>query len=198
MAAGWCWPGTTCSCSPASPRPRRGPSGWACRCWSGSTTSTRQTGPPRYCIVHCTVLCTVLYCTVLPPLGASVRELPQQRAHHLLHQRHVLPAEAGGQRPAARTHLLAPPHLLHSQVQEPCGNVTPCINHVRGEDCQDSASTSFYNNSEVAEIVDRLAELRRNWPEAWGKKEECEIGVLTPYHDQVSCHWWRAGHVPPH
>ena len=142
--------------------------------------------------------CTVLYCTVLAPLGAAVRELPQQRAHHLLHQRHVLPAEAGGQRPAARSHLLAPPHLLHSQVQEPCGNVTPCINHVRGEDCQDSASTSFYNNSEVAEIVDRLAELRRNWPEAWGKKEECEIGVLTPYHDQVSCNWWRAGHVTSH
>ena len=49
----------------------------------------------------------------------------------------------------------------------------------------------------MAEIVDRLAELRRNWPEAWGRREECEIGVLTPYHDQVSCGWWRAGHVTP-
>jgi len=55
----------------------------------------------------------------------------------------------------------------------------------RGEDIQESASTSYYNNSEVAEIVDRLAELRRNWPKQWGKKEEAEIGVVTPYHDQV-------------
>jgi len=55
----------------------------------------------------------------------------------------------------------------------------------RGEDIQDPNSTSFYNNSEVYEIVDRLAELKRNWPKAWGRKEDCEIGVVTPYHDQV-------------
>jgi len=55
----------------------------------------------------------------------------------------------------------------------------------RGEDIQDPNSTSFYNNSEVYEIVDRLAELKRNWPKAWGRKEETEIGVVTPYHDQV-------------
>jgi len=56
----------------------------------------------------------------------------------------------------------------------------------RGEDYQDTASTSFYNNSEVAEIVDRMAELKRNWPKIWGYKDECEIGVVTPYHDQVT------------
>ena len=55
----------------------------------------------------------------------------------------------------------------------------------RGEDVQDSSSTSYYNNSEVYEVVDRLAELKRNWPKAWGRKEETEIGVVTPYHDQV-------------
>ena len=55
----------------------------------------------------------------------------------------------------------------------------------RGEDTQDPNSTSYYNNSEVYEIVDRLAELRKSWPKVWGKKEENEIGVVTPYHDQV-------------
>jgi len=55
----------------------------------------------------------------------------------------------------------------------------------RGEDIQDPNSTSYYNNSEVYEIVDRLAELKRNWPKAWGRKEETEIGVVTPYSDQV-------------
>jgi len=55
----------------------------------------------------------------------------------------------------------------------------------RGEDVQDVNSTSFYNNYEVGEIVDRLIELRKHWPKVWGKKEEIEIGVVTPYHDQV-------------
>ena len=31
----------------------------------------------------------------------------------------------------------------------------------------------------------RLAELRRNWPKEWGRRAEAEIGVVTPYHDQV-------------
>ena len=56
----------------------------------------------------------------------------------------------------------------------------------RGEDVQEPTSTSYYNNSEVYEVVDRLAELKRNWPKSWGRKEETEIGVVTPYHDQVS------------
>ena len=56
----------------------------------------------------------------------------------------------------------------------------------RGEDVQEATSTSYYNNSEVYEVVDRLAELKRNWPKSWGRKEETEIGVVTPYHDQVS------------
>ena len=55
----------------------------------------------------------------------------------------------------------------------------------RGEDVQEPTSTSYYNNSEVYEVVDRLAELKRNWPKEWGRKEETEIGVVTPYHDQV-------------
>ena len=38
----------------------------------------------------------------------------------------------------------------------------------------------------MAEIADRLMELKKTWPEVWGKKEEVEVGVVTPYHDQVS------------
>lgn len=56
----------------------------------------------------------------------------------------------------------------------------------RGEDVQDPCSTSYYNNSEVFEVVERLAELKRNWPKAWGRREETEIGVVTPYQDQVA------------
>ena len=56
----------------------------------------------------------------------------------------------------------------------------------RGEETQEQASTSYYNNSEVAELVDRLAELKRSWPQCWGKRDQAQIGVVTPYHDQVA------------
>lgn len=55
----------------------------------------------------------------------------------------------------------------------------------RGEDVQDKNSTAFYNNSEVYEIVDRVCELRRKWPAAWGKFTDQSIGIMTPYADQV-------------
>ncbi len=55
----------------------------------------------------------------------------------------------------------------------------------RGEDIQDANSTSFYNNAEVYEIVDRVAELQRLWPKEWGIRGENAIGVVTPYYDQV-------------
>lgn len=55
----------------------------------------------------------------------------------------------------------------------------------RGEDVQDKNSTAFYNNSEVYEIVDRVCELRRKWPPAWGKFNDQSIGIMTPYADQV-------------
>ena len=55
----------------------------------------------------------------------------------------------------------------------------------RGEDVQDANSTSFYNNSEVYEVVERVAELQRTWPKAWGTRDEASIGVVTPYYDQV-------------
>lgn len=55
----------------------------------------------------------------------------------------------------------------------------------RGEDVQDKNSTAFYNNSEVYEIVDRVCELKRKWPAAWGKFNDQSIGIMTPYADQV-------------
>lgn len=55
----------------------------------------------------------------------------------------------------------------------------------RGEDVQDKNSTAFYNNSEVYEVVERVAELRRSWPNEWGEMNDQSIGVVTPYADQV-------------
>ncbi|XP_069511137.1 probable helicase with zinc finger domain isoform X3 [Ambystoma mexicanum] len=55
----------------------------------------------------------------------------------------------------------------------------------RGEDVQEKNSTAFYNNAEVFEIVERVEELRRKWPLAWGKLDDSSIGVVTPYADQV-------------
>ncbi|KAJ8936128.1 hypothetical protein NQ318_022210 [Aromia moschata] len=54
----------------------------------------------------------------------------------------------------------------------------------RGEDVQDKNSTAFYNNSEVYEVVERVAELKRNWPTEWGPYNDQSIGVVTPYSDQ--------------
>ncbi len=55
----------------------------------------------------------------------------------------------------------------------------------RGEDVQSANSTSFYNNAEVYEVVDRVAELQRTWPKAWRMRDDTSIGVVTPYYDQV-------------
>ncbi|TSK77148.1 putative helicase with zinc finger domain [Bagarius yarrelli] len=55
----------------------------------------------------------------------------------------------------------------------------------RGEDVQEKNSTAYYNNAEVFEIVERVEEIRKKWPVAWGKLDEGSIGVVSPYADQV-------------
>lgn len=55
----------------------------------------------------------------------------------------------------------------------------------RGEDVQDKNSTAFYNNSEVYEVVERVQDLRKQWPTSWGKMNDQSIGIMTPYADQV-------------
>ncbi|XP_064180340.1 probable helicase with zinc finger domain isoform X2 [Anguilla rostrata] len=55
----------------------------------------------------------------------------------------------------------------------------------RGEDVQEKNSTAYYNNAEVFEIVERVEEMRKKWPVAWGKLDEGSIGVVSPYADQV-------------
>lgn len=55
----------------------------------------------------------------------------------------------------------------------------------RGEDVQDKNSTTFYNSAEVYEVVERVCELRKKWPSAWGKINDQSIGIMTPYADQV-------------
>lgn len=39
--------------------------------------------------------------------------------------------------------------------------------------------------SQVFEIVERVEELRKKWPVAWGKLDDSSIGVVSPYADQV-------------
>lgn len=55
----------------------------------------------------------------------------------------------------------------------------------RGEDVQDKNSTAFYNNSEVYEVIERVQDLKKQWPASWGKINDQSIGIMTPYADQV-------------
>ena len=47
---------------------------------------------------------------------------------------------------------------------------------------QEANSTSYANAAEVAEVVDRVAELRRNWPPDWGESDQTEVGQKTNKH----------------
>ncbi|KAH9492798.1 hypothetical protein Btru_024739, partial [Bulinus truncatus] len=56
----------------------------------------------------------------------------------------------------------------------------------KGEEIQHENSTGFYNMSEVYEIVERVDELKKKWPEAWGAFDNNGISVVAPYSDQVA------------
>ena len=52
----------------------------------------------------------------------------------------------------------------------------------QGADQQVEGGLAYYNEAEVAEVVKQVKDLTDLWPEDWG---EINIGVLTPYRDQV-------------
>lgn len=56
---------------------------------------------------------------------------------------------------------------------------------VRGEDVQHQNATGFYNVSEIYEVIDRVADLEKNWPEEFGDISDGGIGVVCHYADQV-------------
>lgn len=80
------------------------------------------------------------------------------------------------------------PDVLKSEANIPSVlSVTPLAFHaVQGREVQDENSISYYNMSEVQEIVVRVEDLLENWPEEWGPQSAKDIGVVTPYYDQVS------------
>ena len=56
---------------------------------------------------------------------------------------------------------------------------------VQGKEVQDTESTSFYNHAESSEVVEQVEQLLINWPQEWGRKSPEDIGVISPYYDQV-------------
>lgn len=54
-----------------------------------------------------------------------------------------------------------------------------------GREMQDTSSTSWFNLSEINEVVERVSELYRSWPAAWGEPDAKSILVTTAYSDQV-------------
>uniref|UniRef100_UPI00358DDE83 probable helicase with zinc finger domain isoform X2 n=1 Tax=Myxine glutinosa TaxID=7769 RepID=UPI00358DDE83 len=77
-------------------------------------------------------------------------------------------------------------HILSRGRQPPHGELQPlCFFAAHGQEEQDKNSITFYNDAEVSEVVERVEEIYRKWPAAWGENGECSIGVVTPYADQV-------------
>ena len=52
---------------------------------------------------------------------------------------------------------------------------------------QEANSTSYANAAEVAEVVDRVAELRRNWPPDWGERDQTEVRPKKIDHFKERC-----------
>ncbi|XP_033763482.1 LOW QUALITY PROTEIN: helicase with zinc finger domain 2-like [Pecten maximus] len=79
------------------------------------------------------------------------------------------------------------PDKLESQAKLPSVlTITPLTFYaVQGREMQDRDGTSFYNLSEIQEIVERVEELFHSWPQEWGPRQAKDIGVVTPYFDQV-------------
>jgi len=80
--------------------------------------------------------------------------------------------------------------LISCSHQESVPGLTPMNFYtVCGREIQDKDSTSFYNMSEVEELVRRVKELYFSWPERqWGPRNSKDILVTAAYSDQVNSH----------
>ncbi|XP_076439727.1 3'-5' exoribonuclease HELZ2-like isoform X2 [Babylonia areolata] len=56
---------------------------------------------------------------------------------------------------------------------------------VLGREEQQPDSTSYVNLAECSEVVERVISLLDDWPREWGRVAPEEIGVISPYFDQV-------------
>ena len=64
--------------------------------------------------------------------------------------------------------------------------ITPLVFYaVQGCEIQEADSTSYYNISEIQEVVERVDELYTMWPAEWGPRKADDIMVVTAYYDQV-------------
>ncbi|KAG8129284.1 hypothetical protein E2320_016421 [Naja naja] len=71
----------------------------------------------------------------------------------------------------------------HCPAEFPC-RILLCENYRSHEAIIKNWNQTFMY-FEVFEVVERVEELRRKWPVAWGKLDDGSIGVVTPYADQV-------------
>ena len=79
------------------------------------------------------------------------------------------------------------PEVLKSEANIPSVlSITPLLFYaVQGREIQDENNVSYYNMSEVQQVVELVDELYDKWPEEWGAPVAKDIGVVTPYYDQV-------------
>lgn len=54
-----------------------------------------------------------------------------------------------------------------------------------GEEVQHSSSTSFYNATEIYEMMELIDNMLHNWPTDWGDKRPSDILVTAAYNVQV-------------
>lgn len=80
------------------------------------------------------------------------------------------------------------PDVLKSEANIPSVlSITPLLFYaVQGREVQDEDNVSYYNMSEVQQIVELVDDLFDKWPDEWGPPSAKDIGVVTPYYDQVS------------
>ncbi|XP_041364208.1 uncharacterized protein LOC121379626 [Gigantopelta aegis] len=79
------------------------------------------------------------------------------------------------------------PDRLKAQGSIPSVEITPMVFYaVQGCEIQEADSTSYYNISEIQEVVERVDELYKNWPVEWGPQNAEDIMVVAAYHNQVS------------